>query len=85
LFRQELRKPQGDPIAVQKSADGIIGQAVDKAIEALQSRKAEQRIGRAETMTEGPNDRERQVGLSSHERIAAENAAQAVSGAEREG
>src|SRR6202163_1810750 len=30
--------------------------AVGKASEALHGRKAEQRIGRAETMTEGPND-----------------------------
>ncbi len=40
-----LRKPQGDLTAVQESADGIVGQAVGKAIEALQ--EAEQRIGRA--------------------------------------
>lgn len=85
MFRQELRKPQGALIAVQKSADGIIGQAVGKAIEALQGRKAEQRIGRAETMTEGPNDRERQVGLSSREWIAAENAAQADPEVDRAG
>jgi hypothetical protein len=40
----------------QKSAEGVIGQAVGKASEALQGRKAEQQIGRAETMTEGLND-----------------------------
>ena len=33
--------------AVQKSAEGILGQAVGKASEALQSRKAEKQIGRA--------------------------------------
>ena len=43
----ELRKPQGDPTAAQESADGIVGQAVGKASEALQRRKAEQQIGRA--------------------------------------
>ncbi len=43
----ELRKPQGDLTAAQESADGIVGHAVGKAIEALQGRKAEQRIGRA--------------------------------------
>jgi len=42
-----LGEPRGDPIAAQKSADGIVGQAVGKASEALQSRKAEQQIGRA--------------------------------------
>ena len=52
----ELRAPRGDLIAAQESADGIVGQAVGKASEALQGRKAEQQIGRAETMTEGPND-----------------------------
>ncbi len=43
----ELRKPQGDLTAAQESADGIVGHGVGKAIEALQGRKAEQRIGRA--------------------------------------
>ena len=32
---------------MQKSAEGILGQAVGKASEALQSRKAEQQIGQA--------------------------------------
>jgi hypothetical protein len=36
--------------------DAAGDQAVGKASEALQGRKAEQQIGRAETMTEGPND-----------------------------
>ncbi len=31
----ELRKPQGDPIAVQESAEGIVGHDVGKASEAL--------------------------------------------------
>ena len=43
----ELGEPGGDPTAEQKSADGIVGQAVGKASEALQGRKTEQRIGRA--------------------------------------
>lgn len=43
----ELGEPQGDLTAAQESAEGIVGQAVGKASEALQSRKAEQRIGRA--------------------------------------
>jgi hypothetical protein len=43
----ELREPRGDLIAAQESADGIVGQAVGTASEALQSRKAEQQIGRA--------------------------------------
>jgi len=48
VFRvSELGKPRGDPIAAQKSADGVVGQAVGKASEALQRRKAEQQIGRA--------------------------------------
>ena len=43
----ELRAPRGDLTAAQESADGVVGQAVGKASEALQGRKAEQRIGRA--------------------------------------
>jgi hypothetical protein len=43
----ELRKPQGDLTVTQESAEGVIGDAVGKASEALQDRKAEQRIGRA--------------------------------------
>ena len=45
LFRQELREPEGTLIAMQESAEGIVGRAVGKAIEALQGRKVEQRIG----------------------------------------
>jgi hypothetical protein len=41
------RRSKGLLTAVQKSAEGIVGQAVGKASEALQSRKAEQQIGRA--------------------------------------
>ena len=41
---------------MQKSAEGILGQAVGEANEALQSRKAEKRIGRAGNEAEGPND-----------------------------
>jgi hypothetical protein len=49
VFRasSEPGKPRGDPTAAQKSADSVVGQAVGKDSEALQSRKAEQRIGRA--------------------------------------
>ena len=43
----ELSAPRGVLTVAQKSADGIVGQAVGKASEALQSRKAEQQIGRA--------------------------------------
>jgi hypothetical protein len=43
----ELRASRGDLTAAQESADGIVGQAVGEASEALQGRKAEQRIGRA--------------------------------------
>jgi hypothetical protein len=39
----------------QKSAEGKVGHAVGEDIEALQCRKAEKQIGRAGTMTEGPN------------------------------
>ena len=45
--RSELGKPRGDLTAAQKSADGVVGRDVGKASEALQSRKAEQQIGRA--------------------------------------
>lgn len=43
----ELREPRGDLTAAQESAEGVVDQAVGKASEALQGRKAEQRIGRA--------------------------------------
>ncbi len=46
-----LRKPRGDLIAAQKSAEGIVGRAVGEAIEALQGRKAE--------TTDGPNRKRR--------------------------
>ena len=42
-----LRPSNGGLTAVQKSAEGVVGHDVGKASEALQSRKAEQRIGRA--------------------------------------
>jgi hypothetical protein len=43
----ELREPRGDLTAAQESAEGVLGQAVGKASEALQGRKAEQQIGQA--------------------------------------
>ena len=45
MFPSELRKPGGDLTGAQESAEGIVGRAVGEAIEALQGRKAEQRIG----------------------------------------
>ena len=42
-----LRGSQGSLTALQKSAEGIVTRVVGKASEALQGRKAEQRIGRA--------------------------------------
>jgi hypothetical protein len=45
--RLELRDSKGALTATQKSAEGIVGSAVGEAIEALQGRKAEQRIGQA--------------------------------------
>ena len=47
VSRRRLREPRGERTAGQKSAEGIVGSAVGKASEALQSRKAEQQIGRA--------------------------------------
>src|SRR6201987_368170 len=44
---RRLRRPRGRLTAGQKSAEGKVGQAVGKASEALQGRKAEQQIGRA--------------------------------------
>ena len=44
---RRLRRPKDRLTARQKSAEGIVGQAVGKASEALQGRKAEQQIGRA--------------------------------------
>jgi hypothetical protein len=42
-----LRRPRGRLTAGQKSAEGVLGQAVGKAIEALQGRKVEKQIGGA--------------------------------------
>jgi hypothetical protein len=42
-----LNRPRGRLTAEQKSAEGVVGQAVGKASEALQRRKAEQQIGQA--------------------------------------
>jgi len=41
VSRKRLRLPKGNLTAGQKSAEGIVGYAVGKASEALQSRKAE--------------------------------------------
>ena len=71
-FQGRLRGPRGRLTAGQKSAEGIVGQAAGKASEALAAERRSKQIGRAETMTEGPNDRERQVGLVTHEWKAAE-------------
>ena len=48
LFRnaEAVSRPDG-AAGGQKSAEGIVGSAVGKASEALQSRKAKQQIGRA--------------------------------------
>ena len=70
---RRLRRPRGRLTAGQKSAEGVVGQAVGKASEALQIRKAEQQIGRAGNDGEGPNDWEWQVGLGTHEWNAAED------------
>src|SRR5437660_12777696 len=43
----ELRPLRGGLTVPQASAEGIVGQAVGKASEALQTRKAEQQIGGA--------------------------------------
>ena len=42
-----LRRPRGRLTTGQKSAEGVLGQAVGKAIEALQGRKVEKQIGGA--------------------------------------
>ena len=52
----ELRKSRGFLTAAQKSAEGIIGQAIGKASEALQRRKGGGTDGQLETTTEGLND-----------------------------
>ena len=44
---RRLRPSKGGLTAEQKSAEGVVGHDVGKASEALRSRKAEQRIGRA--------------------------------------
>ena len=47
VAHRRLRRLQGRLTTEQKSAEGIVGQAVGKASEALQGRKAEPQIGRA--------------------------------------
>ena len=47
MSRERLRRPRGSLTARQKSAKGVVGHAVGEAIEALQCRKVEKRIGRA--------------------------------------
>src|SRR5260370_26629336 len=47
VSRERLRRPRGHLTARQKSAEGVVGHVVGKAIEALQGRKVEQQIGRA--------------------------------------
>ena len=69
---RRLRLSKGSLTAGQKSAEGIVGHDVGKASEALQSRKAEQQIGRAGNGGEGPNEKERPVGHESQGRQAAE-------------
>ena len=85
MSRERLRRPRGNLTARQKSAEGVVGHVVGKAIEALQSRKAEQQIGQAGNDGEGPNDWKWQVGLTSHEWKAAENPGLTGLGAERSG
>ena len=45
--QRRLRRSRGRLTAGQKSAEGVLGQAVGKAIEALQDRKVEKQIGGA--------------------------------------
>src|SRR6266567_2877857 len=54
---RRLRQPRGGLTAGQKSAEGILGDGVGKASEALQSRKVEptDRLSR-KRMAEGPNE-----------------------------
>ena len=85
MFQLELRKPRGDLTAVQESAEGIVVHAVGEAIEALQAERWSNGSAEPETMVEGPNDWERQVGPESHERYAAENSAPADPAVERAG
>jgi hypothetical protein len=57
----------------QKSADGIVGQDVGKASEALQRRKVEQRIGRAGNDGRRPERAGVKVGLATHDGNAADD------------
>jgi hypothetical protein len=47
VSRQRLRPSKGGLTAEQKSAEGVVGQDVGKAREALQRRKGEPQIGGA--------------------------------------
>src|ERR1700739_4340994 len=49
-----LRRPRERRTDEQKSAEGVLGQAVGKAIEALQGRKVEKQIGGAGNDGRGP-------------------------------
>jgi hypothetical protein len=68
------------PVA-QESAEGIVGRAVGNASEALQPKGGATDRLRRKRRFEGPNDWERQVGLATHERTAAEHPAKAGPGA----
>ena len=57
----------------QESAEGVVGDAVGKASEALQAERRSNRYAEPETMGEGPNDWKWRVGLVSHEWKAAED------------
>src|SRR6201981_4091994 len=82
---RRLRRPRGRLTAGQKSAEGVVGQAVGKASEALQGRKAEQQIGRAGNDGQRPERSKRQVGLATHEWNAAEDPVLAGLGPRRPG
>ena len=64
--QRRLRGSRGRLTAGQKSAEGVIGQAVGKASEALQGRKAAQQIGRSGNEIDRPDRfrRSRQVGAN---------------------
>ena len=54
---RRLRWPKGDLTAEQKSAEGIVGDAVGELVRHSNTERWSQQIGRPGTVTEGPNEK----------------------------
>jgi hypothetical protein len=54
---RRLRLLKGSPTAEQKSAEGIVGDAVGELVRHSNTERWSQQIGKPGTVTEGPNER----------------------------